>query len=91
MEHFTSTGERWRRRGGVVEVGLSPAMQKALGVARFIQLPARGTYAKAGEYLGAVEGTLTAAEFYAPCNGRVVWTAAPDAGISGWLVGIVPA
>ncbi len=90
MEHITRTGERWRKRDGLIEVGLSPAMQEGLGAARFIKLPAIGVFAQAGEYLGAVEGTLTAAEFYAPCNGRVVWTAEPDAEISGWLVGIVP-
>ena len=90
MEHFTPTGERWRKRGRVVEVRLSPAMQEALGAARVVQLPALGTLVRAGEHLGVVEGTLTAAEFYAPSAGRVVWTAEPDAEISDWLVGIVP-
>lgn len=59
-EYITCTGERWRRRSGVVEVGLSTVMQEALGAARFIQLPAIGNFARAGEHLGVVEGTLTA-------------------------------
>lgn len=91
MEHIMPTGERWRKRDGLIEVGLSPAMQEGLGAARFVRLPALGAFARAGEHLGAVEGTLTAAEFYAPCDGRVVWTAEPDAAISDWLVGIDPA
>ena len=90
VEYITRTSERWRRRGRVVEVGLSPVMQKELGAARFVQLPAIGTLARAGEHLGVVEGTLTAAEFYAPCAGRVVWAARPDASTSDWLVGIDP-
>lgn len=90
MEHITRTGERWRRSGGMIEVGLSPAMQEALGAARVVQLPPLGTLARAGGHLGVVEGTLTAAEFYAPCDGRVVWTAGHDAETSGWLVGVVP-
>ena len=91
MEHITRTGERWRKRNGMIEVGLSTAMQEGLGAARFVQLPAIGTFARAGEHLGVVEGTLTAAEFYAPCDGRVVWVARSDAKISDWLVRIVPA
>lgn len=90
MEHITRTGERWRKRNGMIEVGLSPAMQEGLGTARFVQLPAIGAFARAGEHLGVVEGTLTAAEFYAPCDGRVVWAARPNASISDWLVGIAP-
>lgn len=65
MEHITPTGERWHSRGGIIEVGLSPAMQKEIGAARFIQLPAIGTSARASEHLGVVEGALSAAEFYA--------------------------
>lgn len=90
IEHITTTGERWRQRNGLIEVGLSPVMQKEIGAARFVQLPARGTYARAGEHLGVVEGAMTAAEFYAPCDGRVVWTAGHDAKLSDWLLGIVP-
>lgn len=91
MEHITPTGERWHSRGGIIEVGLSPAMQKEIGAARFIQLPAIGTSARASEHLGVVEGALSAAEFYAPCDGRVVWVARCDAPISDGLVGIAPA
>lgn len=91
MEHITETGERWRRRGGVVEVGLSPAVQKEIGEARLVRLPALGNFIRAGEHLGVVEGTLTAAEFYTPCDGRVVWVARSDARISNWLVRIAPA
>lgn len=91
VEYITSTGERWRKRGGIIEVGLSPAMQDALGAARHIQLPAIGTLAVAGEHLGVVEGALSAAEFYAPCDGHVIWIAAPEASMSDWLVGITPA
>lgn len=91
IEHITPTGERWRMRREVVEVGLSSAMQQELGAARFVQLPAIGAFIGAGDHLGVVEGALTSAEFYAPCAGRVVWAAEPDAKISDWLVGIAPA
>lgn len=57
MEHITRTGERWRKRNGMIEVVLSTAMQEDLGTARFAQLPAIGTFARAGEYLGVIEGT----------------------------------
>lgn len=66
-------------------------MQEALGAARFVQFPAIGAFVRAGEHLGVVEGAMTAAEFYAPCAGRVVWTAGHDAELSDWFVGIVPA
>lgn len=90
QEHITSTGERWRERGGVIEVGISADMQDALGAVIFVQLPAIGAAILEGEHLGVVEGALTAAEIYAPCSGHVVWVAGSDAKGSDWLARIAP-
>jgi len=74
----------------MIEVGLSTAMQESLGAARFVQLPAIGAFAQAGEHRGVVEDSLTAAEFYSSCDCCTVWMAELDASIADWLVGIAP-
>jgi glycine cleavage system H protein len=84
--YITETGERVRERGGFVDVGLSPEAQAALGDLLHFQPPKIGGWVNAGDKLFVVEGTLTAAEFYAPISGRIRSCATPDASISDWLV-----
>lgn len=84
--YITETGERVRERDGLVEVGLSVEAQASLGVSLYVQMPEIGSWVLKEEHLFVVEGTLTAAEFYAPIGGRVVSCAASDAFISDWLV-----
>ena len=84
--YITETGERVRERDGLVEVGLGTEALVALGTLVHLQSPKIGQWVNEGEHLFVVEGTLSAAEFYAPVYGRVVSCAASDASISDWLV-----
>lgn len=84
--YTTETGERVREREGLVEVGLSPKAQAALGHLLHFQPPKIGEKVKAGDHLFVVEGTLSAAEFYAPVSGRVFSSATFPANIGDWLV-----
>lgn len=84
--YITETGERVRERGGHVDVGLSPESQAAIADLLHFQPPKIGQWVEEGDHLFVVEGTLSAAEFYAPVRGRVVSCAASDASISDWLV-----
>ena len=84
--YISETGERLRERDGLVEVGLGTEAQAALGQLVHLQSPEIGLWVNEGEHLFVVEGTLSAAEFYAPARGRVVSCAASDASISDWLV-----
>lgn len=84
--YTTETGDRVRERDGLVEVGLSPEAQAALGHLLHFRPPKLGQLAREGEHLFVVEGSLTAAEFYSPASGSVVRHAATDASISDWMV-----
>ncbi|WP_281823915.1 hypothetical protein [Jannaschia rubra] len=84
--YITETGERVRERGGHIDVGLSAEAQASLGDLLHFQPSRIGQWVEEGEHLFVVEGTLSAAEFYAPVRGRVVSCAASDASISDWLV-----
>lgn len=87
--YITGTGERVRERGGLVEVGLSPEAQVALGHLLHFQSPKVGQLARKGEQLFVVEGTLTAAEFYSPVDGYVD-SVSGDPNISDWFVTLKP-
>jgi glycine cleavage system H lipoate-binding protein len=80
--YITETGEQVRERDRLVEVGLSPKAQAALGEFLQFQPPKVGQLAREGERLFVVEGTMTAAEFYAPASGLIIWCALPDAASS---------
>lgn len=84
--YITETGERVRERGGLVEVGLSPEAQAALGTLVRFKPRGIGVRVEAGDHLFVVEGTLTAAEFYSPISGLITGCATNDAPISDWLV-----
>lgn len=87
--YITETGERVRERNGLVEVGLSPELQAALGTLLHFQPPTVGQLVKEGEHLFVVEGTRTAAEFYSPVEGYVD-SFTGDPRISDWLVKLKP-
>ena len=70
-DYITETGERVRERRGLVEVGLSPEVQVALGHLLHFQSLKIGDRVKEGDHLFVVEGKLTAAEFYAPVSIRL--------------------
>ena len=82
----TETGERVRERGGHVDVGLSAEAQAALGNLLHFHAPKIGEWVNVGDQLFVVEGTLSAAEFYAPISGCITACARSDASISDWLV-----
>lgn len=87
-EYITETGERVRERAGLVEVGLSPEAQAALGELLHFQPPDIGTWVNEGDHLFVFEGTLSSAQFYAPVSGRVVSFSATHEHVSKWLVEI---
>jgi len=84
--YTTNTGERVRERNGHVDVGLSPEAQAALGNLLHFKPRGIGDWVEAGDHLFVVEGTLSAAEFYAPISGRITGCARNDVSIEGWLV-----
>lgn len=84
--YITETGERVRERGGHVDVGLSPEAQAALGDLLHFRAPKIGAWVNVGERLFVIEGTLSAAEFYAPISGRIASCAGPETSITDWLV-----
>lgn len=84
--YITETGERVRERGGHVDVGLSAEAQAALGDLLHFQAPKIGAWVNAGDRLFVIEGTRSAAEFYAPISGYIISCADTNAVISDWLV-----
>lgn len=86
VEYATITHELIRVTDEHVEVGLAAVARNALGALLDAQLPDIGTKVLAGERLGIVEGSKTAAEFYAPCAGRVVAVAEASCSCCDWLV-----
>lgn len=87
--YITGTGELVRELDGLVKVGLSPEAQAALGDLRHFQTLKIGEWVEEGDHLFVVEGTLAAAEFYAPVRGQVAFCAPHVGPISDWLVSIV--
>lgn len=85
-EFVTTTHESVRLTDRFADVGLSAVARGALGTLLHAQLPEIGTKVEAGDHLGVVEGTKTAAEFYAPWAGLVVAVAEPPVSASDWLV-----
>lgn len=81
----TETGERVRERRGLVEVGLSPEAQVALGHLLHFQSLKIGDRVKEGDRLFVAEGNLTSAEFYSPVAGYVD-SVTGDPNIADWLV-----
>jgi glycine cleavage system H protein len=57
---------------GTLTVGITDHAQEALGDLVFIELPAVGRTAKAGEAIAVVESVKAASDIYAPVAGEVV-------------------
>ncbi|MBA2310252.1 MAG: glycine cleavage system protein GcvH [Pseudonocardiales bacterium] len=57
---------------GLVRVGITDYAQRQLGDIVFVQLPAVGDSARAGEPLGEIESTKSVSDLYAPLAGEVV-------------------
>jgi glycine cleavage system H protein len=57
---------------GTLTVGITDHAQEALGDLVFIELPAVGRVAKAGEAIAVVESVKAASDIYAPVAGEVV-------------------
>lgn len=85
-EYITATGERVLEDGQAVHVGLSPDMQTGLGTLLHFEPIAVGAHVRCGDNIGVAEGTLTAAEIYAPCDGVILSAASHGAKIYDWLI-----
>ncbi|TMG85590.1 MAG: glycine cleavage system protein GcvH, partial [Betaproteobacteria bacterium] len=57
---------------GTITIGITDHAQEALGDLVFIELPAVGRAAKAGEAIAVVESVKAASDIYAPVAGEVV-------------------
>jgi glycine cleavage system H protein len=57
---------------GTLTVGITDHAQEALGDLVFIELPAVGRAAKAGEAIAVVESVKAASDIYAPVAGEVI-------------------
>ena len=57
---------------GTLTIGITDHAQEALGDLVFIELPAVGRSAKAGEAVAVVESVKAASDIYAPIAGQVV-------------------
>jgi glycine cleavage system H protein len=57
---------------GTLTIGITDHAQETLGDLVFIELPAVGRAAKAGEAIGVVESVKAASDIYAPVTGQVV-------------------
>jgi len=57
---------------GTLTIGITDHAQEALGDLVFIELPAVGRAAKAGEAIAVVESVKAASDIYAPVAGEIV-------------------
>jgi glycine cleavage system H protein len=69
---YTSDHEWVRLEGERARVGITDYAQDALGDIVYVQLPAPGAAATAGEALCELESTKSVSDIYAPLNGTVV-------------------
>ncbi|MCJ1713218.1 glycine cleavage system protein GcvH [Microbacterium sp. M1A1_1b] len=84
--------------GDVVTVGITDHAAEQLGDVVYVELPAVGTTATAGDQLGEIESTKSVGELFAPIEGEVVEindavvdapdTVNQDPFGAGWLVKI---
>ncbi|OIH98152.1 glycine cleavage system protein GcvH [Curtobacterium sp. MCBA15_001] len=59
-------------QGDVVTVGITDHAAEQLGDVVYVELPAVGTAATAGDQLGEIESTKSVGELFAPIEGEVV-------------------
>ena len=69
---YSSDHEWVRVEGDVIRVGITDYAQDALGDVVFVDLPAIGTTASAGDSFSEIESTKSVSDIYAPLAGEVV-------------------
>ncbi|KQS08865.1 glycine cleavage system protein H [Curtobacterium sp. Leaf183] len=95
---YTKDHEWLLVEGDVVTVGITDHAAEQLGDVVYVELPAVGTAATAGDQLGEIESTKSVGELFAPIEGEVVAindavvdtpdTVNQDPFGAGWLVKI---
>ncbi|WIB61112.1 glycine cleavage system protein GcvH [Curtobacterium sp. MCLR17_007] len=95
---YTKDHEWLLVEGDVVTVGITDHAAEQLGDVVYVDLPAVGTAATAGDQLGEIESTKSVGELFAPIEGEVVAindavvdtpdTVNQDPFGAGWLVKI---
>ncbi len=69
---FTETHEWIQVNGDIGTVGITEHAQKELGEVVYVELPAVGKQAKAGQEIAVLESTKAAADIYSPVSGEIV-------------------
>lgn len=69
---YTKDHEWLHVDGDVVTVGITDHAAEQLGDVVYVELPAVGTAATAGDQLGEIESTKSVGELFAPIEGQVV-------------------
>lgn len=69
---YTADHEWARQEGARLRVGITDYAQDALGDIVYVQLPAPGSQATAGQSLCELESTKSVSDVYAPVDGTVV-------------------
>jgi glycine cleavage system H protein len=95
---YTKDHEWLLVEGDVVTVGITDHAAEQLGDVVYVELPAVGTAATAGDQLGEIESTKSVGELFAPIEGQVIEvndavvdtpdTVNQDPFGAGWLVKI---
>jgi glycine cleavage system H protein len=71
---FYSKTHEWSKASGdgKIRAGVSDYAQDALGDIVFVELPAAGTDASAGEPFGSLESTKAVSDLNAPVSGKII-------------------
>lgn len=86
MIYITATGERVRRFGNMIDVGLCIDSQEYIGEFLYFDAPPLGKRVQAGDHLFVVQGKRGALEFYAPVSGIVKAIARGKLSADQWFV-----
>jgi glycine cleavage system H protein len=69
---YTKSHEWVMLNGDTATIGISDFAQKELGDIVYVELPAVGDDAVAGESLGMIESVKASSDFYSPISGEVI-------------------
>src|SRR5688500_17640738 len=69
---YTKDHEWARKKGDVIEVGVTAYAVEQLGDVTLVDLPAKGTKVAAEQRFGDIESVKTVSELFAPIAGEVV-------------------
>ena len=70
---YYSAEHEWAHvEGETVTMGITDFAQEQLGEVTFVELPAEGQDARAGDSIGAIESSKAAGDLYAPVSGQVI-------------------